>query len=83
MEENGGDQKEKEPKHHDDEQHRSEENQQCNLPPFGVCLWLRIAHGVRVGLTTRMSHRQALTVDWKLRAYGGWLEPMIGISKVI
>ena len=31
-------------------------------------------------ITRRVSHRQPLTVDWKLRAHGGWLEPMVGRS---
>ena len=33
--------------------------------------------GAEHGLTVRVRHRQPLTVDWKLRAHGGWLEPMV------
>jgi len=39
-------------------------------------VYVEFVHGKLCHLTPRVSHRRPLTVDWKLRAHGGWLEPM-------
>ena len=46
----------------------------CNYPRNNKTSWNRVWHG---GLTTRVSQRQPVTMDWKQCAHGGWLEPIV------